>query len=158
MGMHICMIFQKKIDGKWRHLTHIPFEHARVPWFTYKHFNFMAYGGSKWSNGSVLFEPEMTDYAICHNRGLPKDFDATQEHIIEYVDPLDPDWWISIPGEDTGGNSWLFIDELVSHDYDRTITYIGDKENLREHLTQEFIDYWKMVQSLGAERVVFGLS
>lgn len=155
MGAHILAICQRRIDGKWRHMLNIPCSPVRVEWLNYVHYDFLIYTGHHLSGGGVEFVRPESDYCIAHARGYPEDFDAEQAYVTKFWDPVTNDNpEVDIPWPDQQG-SWVTIDELVNHDYDRTVTRHGETKPLREFLGEEFIQFWRDAKAKGAERMVF---
>ena len=156
MGMCIRAVAQRKVDGVWRHLLDCPVSPVRVDWYTHRQYYFMSYDGVQMSDASIQWDEEDDDYAISRHRGCPEDFDINQWECVKFFDPLDPDGDLKVDLPWPGYNvSWLTLDELVNHDYDRIVTRHGETKPLREFLTEQFIQFWKDIQAKGAERIVF---
>lgn len=151
MGTHIYAIAQRNINGKWRHLLDCPVSPIRLDWYTKVHYAFLS-NGSKWPS-----EDELA-FTISRARGYPADYDPLKSDTVKFYDPVINDRVedIDIPDESLYDKSWLSIDELVNHDYDRIVTRHGETKPLREFLGSQFIDFWKEMKSRGAERIVFG--
>jgi len=118
----------------------------------------MMYEGCHMADGSVLYEEPEDSFSIARDRGCPEDFDIHQWETVEFWDPVtnnNPE--VDLPW-DGYPCSWLTLDELVNHDYDRTVTRFGETKPLREFLDEEFIQFWKDAKAAGAERVVFSWS
>lgn len=155
MGTHISCIAQRRVNGKWRHMLDVPCSPIRLDWFTYVHYSFMTYCGH------VGTDSEEADFALSLNRGFPEDYDGEQGYAVDFCDPNDR-WFevesVSLPTICEFDKSWLTLDELVEHDYDRIVTRIGETKPLREFLGEKFIQFWRDVKAQGAERIVFAFS
>lgn len=151
MGTHIYAVAQKQVNGKWRHLLDCPVSPIRLPWYTKVHYAFLEWSQTWPSDDDKTF-------AICRARGYPVDYDPLKSDTVNFFDPVinatveD----VTLPDESLYGKSWLTIDELVNHDYDRVVTRFGETKPLREFLGNQFIDFWKEMQQRGAERIIFG--
>ncbi len=159
MGMHINAIAQRRVNGKWRHLLNCPVSPIRLDWYSYPQYAFMSYGGVTWGDGSIEWDQDDDNYAISRERGCPEDFDGSQWEVVKFFDPLDKhgELDVDLPDENAG-ISWLTLEELVNHDYDRVVTRHGETKPLREFLTEGFIQFWRDMQAKGAERIVFSWS
>lgn len=158
MGAHIRAVCQRRVNGTWRHMLDIPCSPVRVEWLNKVHYRFMLYDGCEMVDGSIEWNEEDDAFAIARNRGYPEDFDSTQWESVEFFDPVlgDNVRDVDLPW-DEGCASWLSIDELVNHDYERIITYWGVAGSIRSFLGDAFIQFWKDAQAAGAERVVFSI-
>lgn len=158
MGVHILAVCQRQIDGKWRNLLDIPCSPVRVPWFTYVHYAFLMYSGCVMADGSVEYDEPEDSFAIARDRGYPEGYDPEQAYVVKFWDPVtndDPD--VDLPWPSNYA-SWLTLDELVNHDYDRIVTRWQETKPLREFLGEEFIQFWRDAKAQGAERVIFCFS
>lgn len=151
MGTHIYAIAQRKVDGKWRHLLDCPVSPVRMDWYTYVHYNFLCCH-YQWP------DPDDLKFAISKARGFPEDYDPLKSDTVEFFDPNEKYSvaQVDLPDESLYGQSWLSIDELINHDYDRTVTRFGETKPLREFLGDKFINFWKEMEALGAQRIIFG--
>jgi hypothetical protein len=157
MGQHIKAVCQRQINGKWRNLLDIPCSPVRLEWYTYVHYVFLAYEGCVMADGSVEFYEPEDSFSISRARGYPEGYDPEQAYVVKFWDPVtkdNPDVSLPWPTYATGG-SWLTIDELVNHDYDRIVTRFGETKPLREFLGEEFIQFWRDAKAKGAERLIF---
>lgn len=156
MGTHIRAVAQRKVNGTWRHLLDCPVSPVRLEWYTYPHYAFMAYGGCIMADGSIEWDEEEDNYAIARARGCPDDFNINQWESVEFFDPTSSDGDVDVKLPWDGYDiSWLTLDELVNHDYDRVVTRFGVTKPLREFLGEQFIAFWKDMQAKGAQRIVF---
>lgn len=151
MGTHIYAVAQRKIDGKWRHLLDCPVSPIRVEWYSYTHYAFLTCSYTWPSDEDLVF-------SISNARGYPEDYDPLKSDTVEFFDPgpNGPDLDVNLPNGSLYGKSWLTIEELVNHDYDRIVTRNSETKPLREFLGEQFINFWKEMQSRGAERIIFG--
>lgn len=158
MGAHIRAICQRRVNGHWRHMLDVPCSPVRVEWFNKDHYRFMLYEGCVMADGSIEWDEEDDAFAISRARGYPEDFDYMQWQSVEFFDPVTREEVqdVDLPW-DEGGASWLTIDELVNHDYDRIITYWGKTGSIRDFLGEQFIQFWKDAKAAGAERIVFSI-
>ena len=159
MGRRIHAVAQRKVNGVWRHMLNCPVSPVRLDWYTYPHYDFMSYSGIVMGDGSVEWDEDDDNYAISRERGCPEDFDINQSDAVEFFDPQDPDGELDVslpwPGYSA---SWLTLEELVEHDYDRIVTRMGETKPLRAFLGEQFIQFWKDMKAKGAERIVFSWS
>ena len=152
MGAHIRAICQRRVNGKWRHMLNIPCSPIRVDWLDYVHYDFLIYGGTQYKY--LEFERDESIFCIALARGYPEDFNADQAYEVKFWDPVandEPE--VDIPYPENEG-TWVTIDELVNHDYDRIVTRHGKTKPLREFLGEEFIQFWRDAKAAGAERLV----
>ncbi len=135
-----------------------PVSPVRLDWYSYPQYAFLSYGGAQWGD-TLEWEEDEDNYAISRERGCPEDFDGNQWESVSFFDPLEKhgELDVDLPEGDCA-ISWLSIDELVDHDYDRIVTRHGETKPLREFLTEEFIQFWKDMKAKGAERIVFSWS
>ena len=150
MGSHIYAVAQRKVNGTWRHLLDCPVAPVRLNWYTYVHYAFLEWS-QEWPS------EEDKSFAICQARGYPSDYDPLKSDTVSFFDPMANGGIVDVnlPDESLYGQSWLTLDELVNHDYDRVVTRFGETKTLREFLGNQFIDFWKEMQQRGAERIIF---
>lgn len=155
MGIHIHAMCQRQINGKWRNMLDIPCSPVRLKWYGYPQYAFLMYSGCVMGDGSVEYDEPEDSFAIARDRGYPEGYDPEQAYVVKFWDPVTDDApLVKLPWPSNYA-SWLTLDELVNHDYDRIVTRFGETKPLREFLGEEFIQFWRDAKAAGAERMIF---
>lgn len=151
MSVHINAVAQRRVNGHWLNLLDCPVSPIRLDWYTKVHYAFLA-NGDKWPDQTDI------DFTISLARGYPDDYNPYNGGVVHFYDPVIQDdvKCVDLPDELALDKSWLTLDELINHDYDRVVTRFGESKPLREFLGNQFIDFWKEIKAMGAERIVFG--